>query len=78
MAAQPLQPGAGHNPTHGEAKQINRLIEAKSLLDPIAQALRQHLKGREAQAMGQMGDPKVRTSPFQTGLQPAKQLGGIP
>jgi hypothetical protein len=64
MAAKPLEPGAGHNPTHGEPKQINRLIGPKVLLDPISQALRQHLEGREAQAMGQMGDPKVRTSPF--------------
>jgi hypothetical protein len=61
MAAQPLQPGAGHNPTHGEPEQINGLIGPKALPNPISQALRQHLKGRKAQAMGQMGDPEVRT-----------------
>jgi hypothetical protein len=61
MAAHPLQPGTGHNPTHGEPKQIDGLIGPKALLNPISQALGQHLKGREAQAMGQMGDPEVRT-----------------
>jgi hypothetical protein len=78
MAAQPLQPGAGHNATHGETQQINGLIGPKVLLDPISQALRQNLKGRKAQAMGQMGDPQIRTPPIQTGLQTAKQLGGVP
>jgi hypothetical protein len=61
MAAQPLQPGAAHNPTHGEPKQIDGPIGPKALLNPISQALGQHLKGRKAQAMGQMGDPEVRT-----------------
>ena len=78
MAPHPLEPGAGHNPTHGEPKQIDGLIGAKAVLDPISQPLRQHLKGREAQTMGQMGDPQVRTPSRQPSFQPAKQFGAIP
>ena len=78
VTSQQLNPGAGHHTAHRKSENINGLLSTQLGRNVVVELGSKLKHGRQAKALGQVGNQQVRATSRQLPLEPVKQPRRVP